>query len=269
MNFLRRLVAVAILLAPALTFADDEFEAELAKALSSPGTPLPLLADYQPGATLDDAYATQFRSVAADRRELMGFKAGLTTPAAQGRFGVAGPVAGALLVGMSTKGPVQHQQFARLMIEMEIGFVLSRDVTASVSAEEARSLVASTVAVIELPDLGFTDPASLNGPSIVAANVSARQVIVGEVLEGSGDVNALSARLLKDGVLVTAGVGSDAMGDQYVALAWLINRSIESGYSPKAGHLLITGALGAMTPGEAGKYVAEYGGHTTIRFVIE
>ena len=58
------------------------------------------------------------------------------------------------------------------------------------------------------------------------------------------------------------------MGNQMLALQWLINRTIESGYNIKKGDLLITGALGKMIAAEKGNYDADFGELGHLAFSI-
>lgn len=110
----------------------------------------------------------------------------------------------------------------------------------------------------------------LGGSVCFAANVSAKQFILGEEqTAGDMDLNNLEVKLSLDGLVVNTGRGSDAMGDQWEAALWLINTSLEQGWDLKPGQVVITGALGKMIPGKPGKYEADLGGLGRLRFTIK
>lgn len=235
------------------------------------GARMPLLAEHGLGPGLVDAYAIQALVVQQHDRPFAGLKAGLTSPGSQARFGAKGPVAGVLLRPPLTARQIDPRNWAQLMIEVELGFRLARNVTQPLQSEsDLADLIDCVAPVIELPDLGFADMQHLQVVDIVAANVSAREFIVGDTgcavpFVQLGDVGV---SLERDGQLVTSGKASDAMGGQATALRWLINRSLASGYPVREGQWLITGALGAMVPGVPGMYRARFGDHWELRFAV-
>ena len=229
----------------------------------------PLLDVHYPAPTIGQAYEVQTQFVYGLHEEMVGFKAGLTSPQAQKRFGAEQAVAGVLLAGMASTGIIEATEFSEPMIEVEIGFIVSEAVLTPITDPEAlRRVIGSVVPVVELPDPGFDGGGTPTVVNIIAANVSARKFVLGKRQPPAMDANHVGVRLLRDGKEVSRGTGSDAMADQYEALRWLINRTLESGYEIRKGHLFITGALGPMVPGLAGVYVADYDGLEDIRFEI-
>ncbi|MCB1693529.1 MAG: hypothetical protein KDI19_12250, partial [Pseudomonadales bacterium] len=143
------------------------------------------------------------------------------------------------------------------------------DITAKIAdGPGVRAVIGEVVPVVELPDLGFLEPDRLTDVNIVAANVSARHYIEGARMSPPADVNHLAITLAHNDEVVMRGAATDAMGNQYEALRWLINRTLSTGYEIKKGQLFITGAMGAMTPGKPGKYVASYEGWGAIGFEV-
>ena len=137
------------------------------------------------------------------------------------------------------------------------------------SLAQLKAAVREVMPAIELPDLGFADMKALKGVDIIAANVSSRKFILGEpVPVNTADLNALGVVLYRGEETVNRGQGSDALGDQWQALLWLANTMIGQGYVLEPGQVLITGALGKMVPGTAGRYRAAYGGLGTVFFEI-
>jgi len=237
--------------------------------------PLPVLSTQHPELDVPMAYAIQKAYVgkllAGDK--IVGFKAGLTSQAGQQRFGVNAPVAGVLLASgkLADGATVDRTRFVALMLETEIGYVIGKPITKPLAtAAELYAAIQSVLPVIELPDLGFADMAHLKGVDIIAANVSAKQMIVGREQPTTGlDLNTVTVTLTWDGQKINKGQGTDVLGDQDRAALWLINTMIAQEWTLEPGQVIITGALGNMLPGKPGNYVADYGDFGKITFTIK
>lgn len=255
-------IMLVFLLLPSLAIAGDDKPGQIVEAVMQ-RTLMPQFGDQL---DLNSAYALQFNAVTmllAEQRP-DGFKAGLTSRAGQEKFGVRQPVAGVLLAASQLNGKesvLSLAEFNQPMMELELGFKLSTRLTEPVrDIETLKKLVVAVYPVMELPDLGFQHMPSLRGTDIIANNVAARGYLLGEPTElDARDINALSVELYRDGELIMAGKGSDARGDQWQALLWLLNQSLENGWVIEPNQLLITGALGKMLPAKAGKYRASFG----------
>ena len=278
MAFLKRLL-LAIMIICTVTAAPLMAEvSDMAKTLlqaADQNKPIPLISLRSPNVDVDTAYAVQkayvTRRLMVDR--FAGFKAGLTSVAGQKRFGVDAPLAGVLFEsGRLTGSPtIDARTFGKLMVETEIGFVIGKTISRPVKdVKTLQGYVHSVMPVIELPDLGFDDMKRLKGVDIIAADVAARQFIIGrEQLFQNLDLNSVVVTLSLNGQAVNTGHGSDAMGNQWQAARWLINTMVNQGWAVEAGHLIITGALGKMLPGKPGHYVADYGAFGKIEFEIQ
>lgn len=205
-----------------------------------------------------------------------GFKAGLTSKKGQEKFAVTEPVAGVLLsmsrMTASKRGYViDSRQYNKPMMELEIGFQLTKRVTQPIlGVGDLKKRVKAVYPLIELPDLGFQNMSALRGSDIIANNVAARHYILGPaVAPGVIDLNSLSVQLYRDGELLLQGLGSDAMGDQWQALMWLINQSLANGWQIEPGQILITGALGRMLPAQSGQYSARFSELGVIEWRVE
>lgn len=220
---------------------------------------------------LESAYALQRRFVEARMSDdaIGGFKAGMTNAAAQKNFGLDDAVVAVLFESgaLASGADLDLSTLRGLVVETEVGYVLGADVNAPVQADEdLPALLAAIEPVIELPCPSFAERAS--GLDFVANNIVARHHIPGEASPPTIDPNEITVSLSRDGEVINQGKGSDAMGDQWSALRWLINEVLARGYTPRAGHLLITGSLGPMLPAEPGHYVADYGPLGTLEFTI-
>lgn len=249
--------------------------AEILFKAHSKGQLLPVISITHPEIDIDMAYAIQTayvkKRLATDK--LAGFKAGLTSQSIQKKFGVNAPLAGVLFdSGKNTNNAIIDQSnFNKLMIETEIGFTIKRPIHRQLKdISELRSNIESVMPVIELPELGFSDIKKIKGVDIVAANITSTEFIIGHKVNPEKlNLNTVSVNLYLNGEKINTGKGSDALGDQWKTALWLINTMIKQGWSIEPGHIIITGALGKMIPGKAGKYVANYENFGNIFFEVK
>ena len=278
MNTFKRIIAAAIvtyLLLTSLVFAQAVDPAALLFDAYAQKQPIPVLSATMPNLDVNAAYEIQkaYLQKRLENDKIGGFKAGLTTPAAQERFGVTSPVTGILFASgkLADGASVDSAAFRGLMLETEIGFVLGEAITQPVKdVAELQQKVRGVFPAIELPEMGFADMKQLKGVDIIAADVAAVQFIVGaeQALAGQ-DVNAVTVNLTLNDETVNTGTGSEALGDQWQAALWLVNSIIAQGWTIESGQVLMTGALGKMVPGKPGKYVANYGNFGTITFEVK
>lgn len=217
------------------------------------------------------AYAIQRHFVAlrsGDR--IAGYKTAVNAAAAQQRLGLAAPVTGVLFASgqRAPDGSIARADFRSLAVETEIGFRLHRRLASAVTDAGALRDCADCCAVIELADPGF-GRARITGVDLIAANAASAGFIAGAAVPASGiDVNALQVRLARDGLTLHEARASDLMGDQWRALAWLVNAVITRGHVVEPGDLLITGALGAPQAGVSGRYMATFGALGDLQFTV-
>jgi 2-keto-4-pentenoate hydratase len=269
------LIFLALGMAAALSACSQNREAAgfLIRA-EAEGRPIPILSAQYPNMDIPMAYGVQKTYVEKKRavEKPAGFKAGLTSKGGQKRFGVSAPVAGVLFESgkLTGRASVDPKAFKRLMMETEIGFFVAAPLKKPVpDAAALRTFIREAAPVIELPDLGFADMKALKGTDIIAGNAAAKQFIVGTPRSVDDfDLNAVTVSLTRDGREINRGKGSEAAGDQWQALLWLVNTMIGQGWELEPGHILLTGALGKMLPGKPGKHVADYGDFGKIVFEI-
>jgi 2-keto-4-pentenoate hydratase len=194
------------------------------------------------------------RLEAFDNR-IVGYKAGLTSKAAQERFGVASPVRGVLLEKMFLEdgADVPADFGARPVYEADL-VVVVKDAAihkAKTHLEALRSL-SLVVPFIELPDLIVAEGEKLSAPLIVSLNVGARLGVVGKgipVRATPGFAAALAAMR----VVVTDQAGSElasSRGDAILdhplnAVMWLVQDLEKSRVRLKPGDVLSLGSFTA------------------------
>ncbi|MCB2193680.1 MAG: fumarylacetoacetate hydrolase family protein [Deltaproteobacteria bacterium] len=259
------IVAVLVLLAWACpSLADGERAA--ARAIYNNfevGKALPLASKMIPGLTLAQAYGVQAALMAVFRSnqdQVAGFKAGLTSKEIQRRFGAKGPAFGVLMASMRRYGTVHRKSYFKLMLEVEIGYILGKPISKPVTHRTVRQYVLGVAPAVEMPDLAFADLKAITLPDIVAANVTCRGFVLGQAIPlRDAHPNQVKGQLWKDGKALGPAVGGRAaMGDQWEALAWTVNQALAL-YGPLGeGSVIITGSLGPMYPGEPGFYRAVF-----------
>lgn len=251
------------------------------KSATQQKEPLPHLSQFFENPTRQLAINAQRRLVKQlqdDEFIIAGFKAGLTSKAGQKKFKVTQPISGVLFKQFSIDNPknIRLKDFRKLMLETEIGYRLSRDITRPITqVSQLKTAVSSIMPVIEMPDLAFAHLSAITGEDIIASNAIANRYLLGKAISHFDDIelNSVKVKLTlqttKQSNVVNKGTGQDAMGNQWKALMWLINERLQAGFSLKKGQFLITGALGKMVPASSGKYQADFGPLGNIEFTIE
>lgn len=214
--------------------------------------------------TIDSAYRVQTRSVRAKLQGASpaGFKAGLTSAPAQARFKTNDAVAGVLFKegALQSADTVSLREAPGLHIEVELAMRIGTAIDQPLADIAAlRAHVDGIAPAIELPNLDYAQPQTLDAIDIIATNVAAAKYIVGEfVSPRQRDPNAVDIRLTCNDKEMFTGKGSDSLGDQWRAALWLVNKTLEQGWKIEPGQILLTGALGKMLPGATGHCVASY-----------
>jgi 2-keto-4-pentenoate hydratase len=231
--------------------------------------------DADPDLGMADGYAVQkelTNLLLADGDRIVGYKVGLTSKPMQQMIGVDQPDYGPVLASTvyADGDTVPLSAFIQPKIEAEIAFVLSEGLAGpGVSVLDARRAIGGMVAAAEIVDSRFADwrikladtVADLASNGAVA--VSSRLV----PLDGL-DPRLIGMVLTRGGDLIDTGAGAAALGDPVKVVAWLANTLGEVGAKLEAGHVVMTGALHAAVPMQAGDvFRAEFDhlGPVTIR----
>ena len=242
----------------------DEMAAAILAARAA-GRPLP--APHR-GRVLEaaDAYRVQDRITAArlargERRA--GWKLGYTSAAMREQMGIdepnLGPLTDRMLLPDGGAVPVGVLQ---PRVEPEIALVLGEDVREHVDARGIRSCVAQARAALEVVDSVWLDY-RFTWAENTADGSSAAYVVLGDGLPLDGLAD-LRVEMTRNGQPAGAGLGSAAMGDPLVALAWLAERLLDRGSHLAAGDVVITGGLVRAVPLDPGDIVSARIGATSV-----
>jgi 2-keto-4-pentenoate hydratase len=195
------------------------------------------------GVQLAGAYRIQF--VLGERRELRGYKLGVTSPAKQAQMGISTPTYGRVFTEMLLHSPVHISQFIQPRIEPELAIIMDEDVPAHVSPETARLAVGGVFLGVDFLD-SIWEGYRFSIADVVADNTSGGGFLLGEQRLQLLITEQLS--LYMDGELLTRGP-VEALGDMGERLSWL---SGEVG-GLRAGHVIFLGSPAAAVPVRPGQ----------------
>jgi 2-keto-4-pentenoate hydratase len=267
-------LAVAVLgstLLTACASAPQRVQRSIAAAWRN-GTAIPLAHLIDETLTIEAAYQIQRRLVSNWPQPPAGFKGGLTSAAAQQRFDTSTPVAGVLPVtGAKPAGStVSLREFAGLNLETEVAFKIGTPITRRLrDVEELKVYISGIAPAVELPRLQFADASQVTAVDLIASNVGAAGFMLGSFMPPSQrDPNTAATRLVCNERELTVGAARDALGDQWQAALWLVNRSIDAGWTLQRDQILLTGVLGRMVPAQPGRCTATFGDWGSISITI-
>jgi 2-keto-4-pentenoate hydratase len=229
---------------------------------------------------LDAAYAVQqqlVRARLAAGATVVGRKIGATSKAVQDQLGVDQPDFGYLLDEMDVSGaaaadgaPISMGTLLQPRVEAEVAFRLGRDLDVpedEITLELVRDAVDVALPALEIVDsriadwqIGFTDT--------VADCASSALFVVGADPLPLGQVEPVEVEmsLTINGAVRSSGNGAACLGDPLEALRWLAVQAARFGDPLRAGHLILSGALGPFVPFEPGDRVeASISGFAPLR----
>ncbi len=191
--------------------------------------------------------------LSASQGRIVGYKAGLTNPAVQKRFGVDSPVRGVLLEKMMLEdGAEVPAKFGAVPFsEADIVVVVKDEgINQAKTPAEVMEHIASIRPFLELPDLVTAKEQPLTGAVITAFNVGARLGVLGKPIAPSpGMVDALAKMTVimrdQDGKELARAPGSAILGQPLNAAIWLAQDVARSGGRLHAGDILSLGSFTA------------------------
>ena len=234
---------------------------------------------------LPAAYAVQqglVQARLAGGATVVGRKIGATSEAVQRQLGVDQPDFGYLLSDMDVSdgaaeggAPISMRPLLQPRVEAEVAFVLARDIDPADESEITLELVRAAVDValpaLEIVDsriadwaIGFTDT--------VADNASSGLFVVGDQGRSLDDLEPrdVTMSLTINGEVRSEGNGAACLGDPLEALRWLAVQAHRFGDPLRAGHLILSGALGPFVPFAPGdRVVATISGFAPLSVTFE
>lgn len=230
-----------------------------------------------PGMSAADAYAVQLENVRLRKErgeKVIGMKIGLTSNAMQDLLGVNEPDYGHLFENMlllerdtcSMSGLIQPK------VEGELSFCLNKTLKGpGVTVADVYEAAAWVTPSIEVVDSRIKDWKITLADTIADNGSSARFMLGGRMCRIENiDMRLTGMTLEKNGELISSGTTAEVWGSPAAAVAWLANKLGEHGTALEAGSIVMSGAVTAAVPAEAGDVftVSFQGlGSVTIKFV--
>jgi 2-keto-4-pentenoate hydratase len=233
--------------------------------------------DEDPTLGMADGYAVQselVRLILADGDRIIGYKAGLTSKPMQRMLGVDqpdyGPVLGSTVFRDGDE--VSVGAFIAPKLEAEIVLVIGEQLRGpGVTLEDARAAVSGAAAAMEIVDSRFVDWRIKLADTVSDLASNGAMVMSDTVLPLADiDIRLIGMVLTRNGELVDTGAGAAALGSPLAVVAWLANTLGADGIALEPGHVIMTGALHAAVPMQAGEqYRAEFDrlGSVSVRIV--
>ncbi|WP_280316492.1 2-keto-4-pentenoate hydratase [Nocardia wallacei] len=220
-----------------------------------------------------DAYEIQLiniRQRLAGGARIVGHKVGLSSKAMQQMMGVDEPDYGHLLAEMQVfeDVPVDTSRYLYPRVEVEVGFVLGKDLPGAECTEA--DVLDATVAyapAIELIDTRIKEW-KIALCDTIADNASSAGWVLGpeRVDPKLLDIQKIDATLTRNGEVVAEGRSDAVLGDPTIAVAWLARKVASFGVRLRAGDIVLPGsctrAIDAR-PGDA--FHAEFAGLGSVR----
>jgi 2-keto-4-pentenoate hydratase len=208
------------------------------------------------------AYAVQ-QGLVQDRLAggvaVVGRKIGATSKAVQDQLGVDQPDFGYLLSDMDVSaaalesgGPISMRTLVQPRVEAEVAFRLGRDI--DVPEEEITLAVVRDAVEVALPALEIVDSRiadwNIKFTDTVADNASSGLFVVGADARPLSEIEPVDVvmSLTINGEERSSGNGAACLGDPLEALRWLAVQARRFGDPLRAGHLILSGALGPFVP---------------------
>ena len=236
-----------------------ELSSELAPAIASAiltGAPLPT---FDVTMTLDEAYVVQHDVLGLCAPEgLAGIKAGMTTSGSQSFFGID-----KFLLGGICPETVQASGWE---VQLRTGRLIECEVALRVDGEGNPIACAPA---LELVSLNFMREIDINATNLLAANLGAEFIVLGEFQPWKKEFDDLAISLSHNGKPVNSGEVQDALGGPSLSAELICLEARARGHNVTPDLIFMTGACGQVVPAEKGKYEADFGAFGSVFLEID
>ncbi len=218
--------------------------------------------------SLKDAYCVQKKLtnlIAKNNEPHIGYKVGFTGKASQDIFNIKQPATGLLYKHMFVpSGSSISKNFGyRTLIEPDFLVIIKNsDIMLAETKLDALKSIKTIHSYVEIPALRFTKDTEINGNMLVAGNMLATKMVLGNglLLEPSlamVDKIANIEAVFEDaeGNLIQKVSLSNLMGNPLNVLLWLIKNFNEKGIVLKENDMISLGSVGKLFPLEKKTYI--------------
>ena len=230
----------------------------LFRALENRTTIAPLT-ETHPAITVDDAYRISLRLLEnrlAKGEQVIGKKIGVTSQAVMDMLNVHQPDFGFMTDAMRHDGDMPISQLLiQPRAEGELAFILKKDLVGpGVTMADVIAATEAIVPCFEVVDSRIHDW-KIKIQDTVSDNASCGLFTINEsaAINPDGfDLSTCVMTVTKNGKEISRGLGSAAMGNPAICVAWLANTLGEFGIKLNAGDLILSGSLVPLEPVQAG-----------------
>jgi 2-keto-4-pentenoate hydratase len=217
--------------------------------------------------TVDEAYAIQqlFAAQRAKQRgAAVGYKIALSSAAMRRFVGVDSPQAGVIHESTVHHSParIRAADYVNLIVEFEIAVELAADLPAAdapFSRERVARAVGAVIPAIEIADDRGADYTTLaRYPlDLIADNTWNEGVVLGAPIPNWKGISLEKTRAIAhiNGVNVGEGIGAEAMGHPFDAVAWIADHLASRRHGLLRKDFVITGSLVTSKRVKAGDHV--------------
>ncbi len=211
-------------------------------------TPIPFPSETHPEIDWDTARRIARANDALRRHNddrLVGYKLGWTSAAMRDALGIDRPNWGTLWASHVVDASVSLDRFIHPKIEPELVWRCPQNIDGAPSADELRELGGQWTLGIEVVDPRFPS-FDFDALDNTADNSSSAAIAIGSFQNTEALPELESLRVeLSDGSETRHGLGSQAMGSPWEAVAWLVRSLAEEGDSIQADEIVFTGGITA------------------------
>ncbi len=206
---------------------------------------------------LEAAYSIQRAGLelrGARGERVVGYKMGLTSAAKRAQMSLGSPIYGYLTDAMRVHDQVPVGQGVHPKIEPEIAFVTGRELTGTISRDEALRACAGVAPALEILDSRFIGFKYFSLPDVVADDCSSWRFALGNWMAPC-EVGDLQMQMSIDGRVVQEARSSAISGHPVDSLVQLCAMLALHGRSLPAGSVVLAGAATVAEPLRAGMRV--------------
>jgi 2-keto-4-pentenoate hydratase len=190
----------------------------------------------------------------------------------QQMMGVDEPDYGHLLDDMQLAGTADASAYLFPRVEVEIGFVLARDLPGEgCTVEDVLACTEFVAPAIELIDSRIIDW-KIGLQDTIADNASSAGFVLGSerVHPSELDICGVAATLRRNGEVVAEGRGDAVLGDPAIAVAWLAEKVASFGVRLLAGDIVLPGSCTRAIDARPGdEFHAEFAGLGSVDLKFE
>lgn len=212
------------------------------------------------------AYNSYRERLEDDLGRPVGVKVGFTSKPAQERFGVDGPVAGALFAPMLLENGAEVSLTGSRSPLFEADLIVTvadpDALAAATTREEAAAALGDVQAFVEMPDMALAEGLAPTGPIMASfgvipwRGVLGNSIAVADLSDPVADLGALTVTLKADDKVMDEATGAALLGHPLDVVLWLVG---QGGQDLQEGSVISLGSLGQLYPATPGQKIqADY-----------